>query len=402
MLINQITKELYSIGWSQDQHVYHPALGVDRPLNALREAFPDDEVTGALACLFYGGDFWDHEVPYTHAELYKVHDYIGWRLKSAAKWGYSVRVLEGTPSHDRKQCRIWESINNALQQPADFKYIDTLCIESHPILGDILYIPDAWKPTTDEVWEDVIAALTAKNLTMVDWIIMHGAFKHQLPEHLHGRIQLHDSKRFAKITRKYVLVGHVHLYSQYLNIISAGSIERLCHGEEAPKGTLRIHVREEGDEIIFQENKNARISNTLDLRNMSAEEVIARIEEELDKYRPFQPYDVGLRILATMDDHAFLMRPFLEKNYADVDWAFKDADAKTKKLHLVRVDQIEKHMVTHDLSPDAVKGLLTKRIGDVMTDGINTKINALFKDYKYQDVTELTVNEKPTGQQLDE
>lgn len=372
----------YSVGWSQDQHTFHKRLGVDRVLDALRRAFPDSERTGELTCLFYGGDFWDHEVSNAHPELHKVHDYIAWRLKSARKRNYSVRVLEGTASHDRGQCKVWETINNLLDEPADLKYVDTVSIESHPILGDILYVPDNWKPTTDEVWEDVCAVMKAKNLTMVDWIIMHGAFKHQLPEHLHGKVQLHDSDRYSAITRKYVLVGHVHLKSQYKNIISIGSIERLSHNEEEPKGTLRINCSEHGDEILFQENTLARIATTLDLEGLPAEQAYERIREEIEKYHTGLD-GISIRIKAKKTDHAHLMIARLTREYPQIDWGFKDADDKTK-LHLVRLERQEMPAIVYDLSHHAVKEKLLQRIGDEKTTGLVEKVDSLFKGYQVE------------------
>lgn len=382
MVFTELSK-IISVGWSQDQHCFHKRLGVDRVLDALRRAFPDDERTGELACLFYGGDFWDHEVPYTHPELPKVHDYIGWRLKSAAKRGYSVRVLEGTPSHDRGQCAIWESMNNALQTPADFKYINTLCIETHPVLGEILYIPDCWRPTTDEVWEDVCAALKAKNLKMVDWIIMHGAFKHQVPEHLWGKMQLHDSDRYSNICRKYVLVGHVHTKSQYRNIISIGSIERLSHNEEEPKGSLRINCTAKSDEILFQENTLARVSTTIDLTDLSTEQAYSKVKEELSKYILPEMEDIAIRILSRKTDAGHYLLPKLAQTYPMIEWSFKDVDAKVK-MHLVRVDKPEMTINTKDLSHNVVQQQLLDRIGDDLNDSIKDKVTDLFKTYTYK------------------
>ncbi len=389
MVFTDLAKVI-SVGWSQDQHCFHKRLGVDRVLDALRRAFPDDERTGELACLFYGGDFWDHEVPYTHPELPKVHDYIGWRLKSAAKRKYSVRVLEGTPSHDRGQCAIWESMNNALQEPADFKYINTLCIETHPKLGEILYIPDCWKPTTDEVWEDVCAAMKAKNLTMVDWVIMHGAFKHQVPEHLWAKMQLHDSNRYAEICRKYVLVGHVHIKSQYRNIISIGSIERLSHNEEEPKGSLRINCSEHGDEVLFQENTLARISTTIDLTDLSTEQAFEKVQEELSKYILPEMEDIAIRIMSKKTDAGHYLLPKLAQTYPMVEWTFKDVDAKVK-MHLVRLERPEATISTKDLSHRVVKQQLIDRIGTVATTSILDKVDDIFKTYQYKQVEDSNI-----------
>lgn len=371
------TPTKYSMGWSQDQHLFCRAIGVDRPLNALRRAFPDNDLTGELIMLVYGGDFFDHEVSNADPQLAKADEYMGWRLKSARKRNYAVRVLEGTKSHDRGQCKRWETINNLLDQPADFKYIDKVCIEHHPILGDILYVPDNWKPTTDETWEDICEVMREANLEKVDWVFIHGAFKHQLPPHLHGKVQLHDSDRFADITRKYVLVGHVHIKSQYRNIISIGSIERISHNEEEPKGTLRIDVSPEGDDIIFQENFYARIAKTLDLSNLDTKEVYDKVMDFIQTLRDDQRDDLAIRLKASRVDAAYLMLSKFITEFPDINWSFKDTDEKSN-IHVVKLSK-ERPKEVYDLSVDSLKGMLKKRIGERITDSISDKINDLFK-----------------------
>lgn len=379
----------YSIGWSQDQHLFNKKIGVERPIHALKQAFPDNDRTAEIALLFYGGDFWDHEVSNADPDLPLAHDYIGWRLKSASKRGYGVRVLEGTKSHDRSQNSIWETINDLLDEPADLRYVDTVSIENHKVLGNILYVPDNWKPTANEVWEDVCLELHNKNLKKVDWVIMHGAFKHQLPSHLQNNQQLHDPELYSGICNKYVLVGHVHVKSQYKNIISIGSIERLSHNEEEPKGSLRINVTENGDEILFQENSNARIAKTIDLSGLTNEECLAKIHAYTGSLSPNQLDRASIRIKSSKTDPAYFIVDKLKRANPDIDWGFKDSGESGSELHIVRLKKMNTIGTTYDLSHNSVQQMLNDRIGENLTTGIKTKINELFKGYRYKQVTEI-------------
>ena len=376
-VVMPLSIETINIGWSQDQHLFHRRLGVDRPILGLMSLFPDDDSYNDLDVEFFGGDFFDHLVEnFGDDQLPDVFTFMGWKLRTASKRGVGVRVLKGTPSHDRDQNVYWETINNLLETPADFKYIDTLTIESHPKLGDILYIPDCWKPTADEVWEDVCEVLRQKGITKVDWIIMHGAFKHQLPEHLHNKVHnLHDSDRYADITRKYVLVGHVHLRSQYRNIISAGSLDRLAFGEEAPKGGLIINCKPSGDDITFIQNDYARTMLTLEVEGMQFEDVVELIEKTISKHDPTY---MSIRLVASRLSEVYVNMSSIERRFAPVEFVFKDNEVKPKGSHLIYLEETKNVIKDVDLSTSNILRMLKDRIGEDYNDRIDSKVKNLF------------------------
>lgn len=372
-------KEELKIGWSQDQHFLHRRLKPHRLRAALEYGFPDDETTGALDMLFYGGDFFDHLADSVHDEDFQdACAYISWRCQSAARWNYPIRVLLGTKSHDMDQVQWWTKINDSLRKPADLRYVDQVSIEHHPVLGDILYVPDNWKPTADEVWEDVCEVLRSKNLTMVDWIIMHGAFKHQLPEHLHSKVHfLHDSQRYSSICRKYVLVGHVHLQSQWKNIISCGSLDRQAFGEEAPKGMLKIHVKPTGDDILFIENPYARTMLTYPIAEAEPdiEDVVQWIEDQIKKYD--EDY-MSLRFQCSKLSELYLNQKALIQKFPNVELVFMDNSEKVEKTHLLKLKENKTLTTDYDLSNNSVMAMLKQRIGDKYTSSIEEKIKSIF------------------------
>ena len=372
-------KDNIQLGWSQDQHFLHRRFKVSRLRAALEYGFPNDETTGKLDMLAYGGDFFDHLADSVHDEEFQdACAYISWRCQSAAKYGYPIRILKGTTSHDMDQVQWWVKINNALNTPADLRYVDTVSIESHPVLGDILYVPDNWKPTADEVWEDVCEVLRAKNMTQVDWIFMHGAFKHQLPEHLHSKVSfLHDSARYSKICRKYVLVGHVHLQSQWKNIISCGSLDRAAFGEEAPKGMLKINCKPTGDEILFIENPYARTMLTypIDNSNPDIEDVVHWIDDQVKKYG--DDY-MSLRFVCAKSSELYLNQKALVQKYPKVELVFKDSEEKLAKTHLLKLNQNKTLTTEYDLSNLSVMTMLKKRIGEQYSPTVEAKLKSIF------------------------
>lgn len=365
------------IGWSQDQHLCHKRLGVENPLRALRELFPDNEQTGELDCLFYGGDFFDHLLDnIDDSSFHVILEYMMWRLKSAEKQGYAIRVLKGTPSHDRDQNIYWETLYRLGSCKADFKYIDKLSIESHPKLGDILYIPDQWKPTADEVWSDVQQALSEKNIDKVDWIIMHGAFKYQLPEHLrHKMFSLHDENRYSKICRNYVLVGHVHLRSRYKNIISAGSLDRLSFGEEEEKGVLKITLGKE-DKIEYIPNPYARGMFTIETKDKTLEDVILEMNDVRNSFWN-QDY-ISFRLVGDKHSEVILNLETIRKAFPNVEIKFKDSEEKSK-INVVHLEEREMDIEFIDLNKDLLKELLIKKMGEI-SDSLLVKVDELFNE----------------------
>ena len=374
-------KENAIAGWSQDQHLFNQRLGI-RPLNALRTFFPDDEYTGMMDMLYYGGDLFDFflDAPATDERIEAVMNYMGWRLEQSVKHGYGVRVLKGTPYHDREQNQMWNTVNGILGNKADFKYVDTLSIEIHPVMGSILYIPDEWKPTPDETWSDVVEIMRVHSLTQVDWIIMHGAFKFQIPEHLHSKIEcLHDEKRYSAICRKYCLVGHVHNKGQWKNIISIGSLDRKAFGEEEPKGVLRIECSPNGDNLTFIENTLARVMPTINVVGRPFNDVIKEINNIVENN---DPEYLSIRLLGTKLDEVYLNMDAIIKRFEPAEIVFKDQDAKAKKNPLSKLNQIDLKDDKVDLSAKSVQKMLKDRIGDQLTETIEDKIQILFKDYK--------------------
>lgn len=368
------------VGWSQDQHVNHRRLGITRPLNSLMNLFPDDVIMDDYDILFYGGDFFDHLIENVNdGDLADIIKYMGWRLRQAEKHNYAVRVLRGTISHDRDQNRYWETVYDVIGCKADFKYIDKVCIESHPIAGDILYIPDNWKPTGDEVWEDVVNVMAQEKVEMVDWVIMHGAFKHQLPDHLHGRLpSLHTAERYAKICRKYILVGHVHVKSQYMNVISNGSLDRHSFGEEEPKGVLRIDCSPNGDNLTFIENKDARAMITLEVDDLPIDKVIRLIDKEIKNLN--QDY-LSLRLVASKTSEVAINLKLLEDRYP-FEIVFKDNAVKQKQVHLINISETTNINVTHDLSIDGIRKLWCGKLGDKVNADITAKMDVLLSGVK--------------------
>jgi DNA repair exonuclease SbcCD nuclease subunit len=271
-----------NLAFISDIHLGNPRVPTHDIISRLEKAFPSNAKTGELDILFIGGDLFDQILNLPENQVTEIHLWMYRLLGICKKWDIKLRVLEGTPSHDRGQSALFDTVNTVSKIGADCKYIDRLSIEHMDDLDlDILYIPDEWRHDPDDTWSDVQEALNKAGIDKVDYSIMHGVFEHQLPAHL--RIPTHIGSRYLGITRKYISIGHHHTMVVRDRIIAQGSFDRLRHGEEEAKGffkvTSRDRVKCDNDTLLFVENKEAATFKTINLVGMDEDTIKNRLNE---------------------------------------------------------------------------------------------------------------------------
>ncbi len=349
MKIKKIT-----IGEFSDSHVGHNKTTTGHILSSLSRLFPDNSVTAEYDLIIIAGDFFDRDLALHNEETVAIKEWIIRFLRICKKHDIVLRVLEGTPSHDWKQSALFTFLNDTVDIGADVKYFDKLDIEYIERFGiNVLYIPDEWKPTTEEVWSDVIAKLNEKQLTQVDFAVMHGMFPHQMAKHLHNRLRMHNPTDYLKIVKYIIFIGHIHLTSVYERILSAGSTDRIAHGEEGKKGMFKVVVRDNGDfNFKFIENTNAKKYITVNCTDLSVEESESKINTAIKTL----PEDSYVRIKARSSDQVLLVLNKYFVNYPRLHWDFYKVDErKDDKPVEFLVDQVA-------LTKDSIFSLLLKRV----------------------------------------
>lgn len=255
-----------------DIHLHHDRVPAQVIIASLMREFPDNEETAELDAIIIAGDLFD-KIMYVgsdNPDYALIHAWMVVFLEMCSRLEIAVRILEGTPSHDRGQSKMMENINNDFElagmKKADLRYFDTVTVDWDDTLGmHILYVPDEVHPSPDKVWEYVSQALSVKGLTQVDIGVMHGMFDYQAP--LNIKLPTHDSARYSQIVRYFITVGHIHIASNKDNIYAQGSLERLSHNEEGAKGHYRFHVENGTYTAKFIENKKAVMQKTVDIRH---------------------------------------------------------------------------------------------------------------------------------------
>lgn len=338
-----------------DIHLGHRKTPTGHILNNLRRAFDNTEKTGELDMIFIVGDLFDGPLSHYSDEAVKIQLWLFDFLKMCATRNIMVRILEGTPSHDWKQT-IWAEVVKAIGQlNVDLKYVQHLDIEYIEKFDlNILYVPDEWRPETDQTWMEVNQLLTARGLKQVDFTLLHGAFSEQLPDHVTA--PTHVSERYASITKRHVFVGHVHKAWSHLNLLGNGSFDRLAHGEEEKKGYWEVTYTDHQTKVVFVENTNAMQYKTIACTGLSTEQALEKIERSVVSL----PAGSHVRIEAKMDDPIISSLEVLRKKYPHLLWSSKKADKKTLQSNLMLDHRPKSKAVP--ITQDNVRQLLMEKV----------------------------------------
>lgn len=267
-----------------DIHLGCRTTPADYILRNLRAYFGDFRANSQfvdLDAIFIAGDLWDDTLDVGSKAWLDAIPWFGDFVRWCALYKIAIRILKGTPRHDREQCSAVEQLVASFKVDVDFKYISTLSIDRDETLGlSVLYVPDECRPTAEACQRDVEALLDEAGLTKVDIAIMHGMFKFQLGT-IPMNVKVHDEAWYLAHVKHYINIGHVHSMQQYLRILGQGSFDRLAHGEEEPKGGMLIEEVSPGEWVhFFIENPGAKIYKTVSVKG-SIEDAFAKIDSEI-------------------------------------------------------------------------------------------------------------------------
>lgn len=318
-----------------DIHLGHSRTPTEHIIRSLQLALPDNRETADLSMIILAGDVFERLLTYADECVFDINAWIIALLRLCKKNDIVLRVLEGTPSHDNKQSRWFKEQNEEAQIGADIEYIEDMTIEYIARFDiHLLYIPDEWKATAEITKQLVIEKMQEFQLEQVDFTIMHGAFPHQMPEVAHSA-QFHDPVFYLSITRMYIFIGHIHKYSQYERIIAGGSLERLGHGEEEPKGHVRLRFMEHGHQLYFVRNDNAMKYVTKMLKGLNEEDAKSELDKAVIELRPGD----HLRVKCRKEDPALAMLASYINRFQDFHWTFNELSSGEEEESLLTDDR---------------------------------------------------------------
>lgn len=314
-----------------DIHLGHPKTPTQHITSNLVRAFPDGPSTHALDMIVIGGDLFDRLLSADQIEVLQILEWAAQLALMCEREKIHLVLMEGTPSHDRSQSKMFEVFKTMGITKKYFHYITDLSIVRFDDLEiDILFVPDEWRPEPDDTWKEVVALLREQNLSQVDFTILHGTFDYQLPEHI--KTARHTLSRYEEITRHYIFGAHIHVPSVRGKLRVNGSFDRLCHNEEHDKGHWRVKFIPGGKtEERFIVNENAKTYKTIDCSGMEADEALMKVRSIAKSVKDGS----HLRIKANNGEAVLSNLDVLRKEYPELHWTTKGVELEQVQQNLL-------------------------------------------------------------------
>lgn len=313
-------------------HRVNESYNIDNNLNLFFNKYR--AILNDIKVLFIAGDSFDRLLSTCSKEYI---DSINCLIK-IYKWcdgnGVKLRILEGTPSHDWRQCRVLNEVVKELGGNVDFKYVDDLYVEE--IEGySVLYIPDEYRDKSVETMKEIRKKLESIGKEEVDICIMHGAFNYQLPIVLESNF---IESEMESIVKYFIHVGHIHTHSHRGKIVAQGSFDRLRFGEEEDKGAVVAEIGEHKN-WIFLPNNNAMEFKTIDLSNVEEDKLFKSLEKEIKKVK------VGgcVRVIVDEVNKGLRNNPVINEMYKQ--WVIKFEVGKDKKKLTIADTIVEDNVI---------------------------------------------------------
>lgn len=259
-----------------DIHLGHLKTPTEHIIKSFKDSILIEE-NKKLDVFFIAGDLFDRLLDLNSKEVYYIIEFFNYLLNYCYENDILLRVLEGTPGHDWQQSSILVKINDIRKHKCDLKYFKVLDIEYIERFNKyVLYIPDEWTNSHNELEKQIKEKLNFYSISQVDIAILHGQFKYQLAGKNYNGFYFKE-EYFLKLVKGYIHVGHYHMYTTFDRILANGSLERLAHGEEHPKGYIIVN----DDKYTFVENKNSYTYATL---NITKATTIEKLDKLIHRY----------------------------------------------------------------------------------------------------------------------
>lgn len=341
------------------------------------DRYISDDLLKEIDMLIITGDLFDRQLNNGNDCVNAINRWATTLMYRCSAYNVMIRIVEGTPSHDRGQSIFFLEQKVNAEINVDLGYFDELAIEYNERLGaHFLYVPDKWRPSTDVTLMEVRQLLKEHKLEQVDFAIMHGAFSYQLPSIV--KEPTHDEHAYLELVKYHILIGHVHVMTVKERIFAAGSFDRICHGDEIPKGMFFNTVKACGEFTSkFIENRKAKMFVTWDVHGLDTKELMYYVKTHIADLPRFSfirlrcnPNDV-----ASGDISTFMV------NYPKYHWEITFEKVKNKKTSVI--DVVEDFNLDELIPIDAnsILGLVEETLKEQVSDfdSINKCIKRLSK-----------------------
>ncbi len=354
-----------------DIHLLHRNNKTSYIIKNLDTYLCTDEVLSKTDVLFIAGDLFDGPVAFSNEDIGLVNIWIAKLLHKCRRYNVCLRVLEGTPSHDMNQSKIFTNLNEILfkdsESGVDLQYVKTLSVEYIERFGiNVLYVPDEWNHDTHDTLLEVKSILKTKGLDKVDFAVMHGQFEYQMTDVVKQHLK-HDSSEYLSLVEHLIFIGHIHKHSFKSRIYSHGSFDRLSHNEEEAKGYIYATVYKDGNyNCQFIENKGARLYKTIRCSGDDTEYNMKRI----DKVAAKLPNESFIRVVSEQSNPIMNAQDILKQRWPDLFWSFTK-DKEKDKRDLTASYSTEQKYTPIIINRESIRNLLLPRLNGMQ---LNTPV----------------------------
>ena len=320
--------------------------------------------------LLIAGDVFDRALSFYHDDIQYIVSWVTRLIARCKALGIIVVVLEGTPSHDRMQSRIFEAVAKSLH--AELYYVtevDILYLEKYDLR--ILCVPDEKNADDETTLNQVKAMMAAQAIEKVDFGLMHGFFDFQVPAWL--KMRYHESKSYLDLVRYLIFIGHDHTYQKHDRIIVQGSPDRQRQGMEEDKGFVDTVVQRDGTyQSTFVVNEHAMVFKTLEI---SEDHAIA--EKEIEAMCQTLPDHSHLRLAGFKANAHLQSLNVWAKRYPTLVFdepKFLDPEELEQTTDDIGVDD---DYIPFTISPSNIEEVITSRITGISTEEERTYLGEL-------------------------
>lgn len=334
-----------------DVHLYHSRVKTVKIIGEIDREFPDERLE-TLTHIVISGDLFERRLPFDSDDGFKITRWMGRFARKLKKYGVTLLILEGTPSHDHRQSQWFVLLNELAHIGADIRYYDSLTIDTLYEGGPtVLYVPDELNHDANKTWKQVNELMRLKGLTKVDFAVMHGMFTFQEPIRT---VVSHTEERYEDIVNHRILIGHHHTPVACGKIRVPGSFERLRHNEEEDKGHFQFSLLD--GEIVdetFIINDAATLFTTLDVVGRTFVEV-------LDTLKSCDLFPAGsfVRLKLSRRDAAYVSFRQLKDDFPHLNLTHKTVDTDD---HVSEGDDLIERPTVTAIRPDTLPDLLRPR-----------------------------------------
>lgn len=359
------TSNVINIISISDIHLGHPRTETAHMIHGLRTGLMTDKIFADLDLLIFAGDVFDRDLRLPQYEVSLIHDWIVDLIRLCTLHGVILRVLEGTPSHDWRQSKMFMEINALLGNACDVAHVCDLQVEHLEKFDlSVLYIPDEYSETCHETQAKVSdLLLSTLGVEAIDIIVMHGSFNYQYPKFQQGKIDCHNDQYYDSITRYFVTVGHVHRRGNWGKIWSQGSWDCIAHGEPDPKGGIYVKLtlgKPEKTKVSWLVNHNAKVYKTVNLENVDPDMAVAVVHDHAVKL----PAGSNIRVVAQKDHPVLGTIQQLRIQYPQLVWSSKRVDSESEKAKLLTLPSAAKRMY-RQINHDNIRETIRSRLGEL-------------------------------------